>query len=193
MNIDEIITASLILFAVIDIVGSVPIILEVKQRAGTIKPVRTTLISGAIMLGVLFAGEQLIGIIGIDINSFAVAGAFVLFFLALEMILGVRIFRDDDTHPNIASVVPLAFPLIAGAGTLTTLLSMRAAYAAPNIVAAICVNMVLVYVVLRNTARIEGLLGPGGIAVLKKVFGIILLALAVKLFSQNIAALFKSF
>ncbi|MBX7094176.1 MAG: MarC family protein [Flavobacteriales bacterium] len=187
-NLSEIATASMVLFAVIDIIGSVPIIIEIKRKAGEIHPAKATFVSLIIMVAFLFLGESILHIIGINVNSFAVAGAFVLFFMALEMILGVRLFREEET-PKVASIVPLAFPLIAGAGTMTTILSLRSEFEAVNIIVAIVLNSLFVYVVLRMTDRIERLLGPGGLIVLRKVFGIICLALAVKLFSSNIQGL----
>jgi multiple antibiotic resistance protein len=183
-NIKEIATASMILFAVIDIIGSIPIILDLKQKVGHIQSEKASIVALIIMVVFLFVGESILGLIGIDVSSFAIAGAFILFFLALEMILGIRLYKDDA--PETASIVPIAFPLIAGAGTMTALLSLRAEYAVQNIIVAIVVNMVLVYTVLKLSARIEKILGKGGIAVLRKVFGVILLAIAVKLFRTNI-------
>ena len=191
LSLSEISAATMILFAVIDILGSIPIILQIKRQVGNIKPIRTTLVSAGIMLVMLVLGQKIIKFIGIDINSFAVAGSFVLLFLALEMILGVRLFHEDELTPGSASVVPLAFPVIAGAGSITSILSIRALYETVNIVIAIVLNMILVYLVLRNSYRIEKLLGKGGLLVLKKIFGIILLAIAVKLFSQNASLLFS--
>lgn len=182
----EILSAFLVLFAVIDIVGSVPVILSVKKKGAEVHPGRATWISLALMLIFLFGGERLIHLFGIDVYSFAVAGSFVLLFIALEMILGVQLFRQDARQVRSASVVPIAFPIIAGAGTMTSLISLRAEYEVVNIVIAILLNMPLVYVVLRLSDRIGKWLGEGGIAVLQKAFGIILLAIAVKLFSSNI-------
>jgi len=186
----EILTASLVLFAVIDIVGSIPIILDIKKKSGDISAERATIVSLVIMLVFLFIGQRIIELIGIDIYSFAVAGSFVILFLALELILGIELFKHDNTPRKVASVVPLAFPIIAGAGSMTTLIALRAEYESVNIVIAIFVNMILVYIVLKLTNRIERFLGEVGIAILKKVFGIILLAIAVKLFSSNIQQLF---
>ena len=186
MNLTEILTASLVLFAVIDIVGSIPLILDIKAKAGKVNAEKASLVSLLIMVAFLVLGERMINMIGIDVNSFAVAGSFVLLFLALEMILGIELFKPEpDLSPDIASIVPLAFPLIAGAGTMTTLIAIRAEYAMINILIAIAINIILVYVVLKSTKWIEHLLGPGGIAILKKVFGIVLLAIAVKLFTSN--------
>lgn len=191
MNITEILTASLVLFAVIDIIGSIPLILDLKQKSGKVNAEKASFISLLIMVAFLILGERLIHLIGIDVNSFAVAGSFVLLFLAIEMILNVQLFKHDPhLSPDIASIVPLAFPLIAGAGTMTTLISIRAEYEMVNILIAIVVNVIIVYFVLRSTKYIERLLGPGGIAILKKIFGIVLLAIAVKLFSSNAKVLF---
>jgi multiple antibiotic resistance protein len=140
------------------------------------------------MIVFLFVGEEFLGLVGIDVNSFAVAGSFVLFFLALEMILGIRLYRDEET--NSASIVPIAFPLIAGAGTMTTLLSLRAQYDAINIIIAILINIIVVYGVLKSSARIEKMLGKDGLGVIRKAFGVVLLAIAVKLFAANVKALF---
>ena len=188
-NLTEIGTATMILFAVVDIVGSVPMIIEIKRKAGEIHEERATLVAMCIMIGFLFLGESILNVIGINVNSFAVAGSFVLFFMSLEMVLGVKIFREEEITKT-ASIVPLAFPIIAGAGTMTSILSLRAEFATENIIVAIVLNTAFVYLVLRLTGTIERLLGPGGIAVLRKVFGIILMAIAVKLFSGNIKELF---
>ena len=190
VNWTEITTATMVLFAVIDIIGSVPLILEIKKKAGKVDPGKATLVAMGIMFAFLFLGERLITFIGIDVNSFAVAGSFVLFALAMEMILGIHLFKDDDTPANVASIVPLAFPIIAGAGSMTSILSLRAEYEATSIAVAIAINMAIVYATLRLTGKIERLLGDAGIAILRKVFGIVLLAIAVKLFSSNVQMLF---
>ncbi|MBJ10803.1 MAG: hypothetical protein CMP66_05015 [Flavobacteriales bacterium] len=189
-DLTEIISATMVLFAVIDIIGSIPIILDIKKRAGEVHPEKATLVAMIIMFAFLFVGERIITFIGVDVNSFAVAGSFVLFALAMEMILGVRLFKDDGSSPKVASIVPLAFPIIAGAGSMTSILSLRAEYDALNIAVAILLNIILVYVTLRLTSRLERFFGEGGIAVLRKVFGIVLLAIAIKLFSSNIKLLF---
>jgi len=183
----EIITATLILFAVIDIVGSIPVIIDLRQKVGHIQSEKASLVAIIIMISFLFIGEEILKLIGIDVNSFAVAGAFVLLFLAFEMILGIQLFKDDS--PETASVVPLAFPLIAGAGTMTTILSLKAEYQNINIITAIVINMLFVYAVLKSSRKIENFFGKGGIAVIRKVFGVILLAIAVKLFATNIQGL----
>ena len=190
LSITEIISASLVLFAVIDIIGSIPIILDIKKRAGEVHPEKATLVALVIMFAFLFLGERIITFIGIDVNSFAVAGSFVLFALAMEMILGVSLFKDDGAPSRVASIVPLAFPIIAGAGSMTSILSLRAEYDAVNIAIAILLNIILVYITLKLTSRLERFFGEGGIAVLRKVFGIVLLAIAIKLFSSNIKLLF---
>lgn len=185
----EMFSTTMILFAVIDIVGSVPIIVDLRKKVGHIESEKATIVATLLMIVFLFLGKEILNLIGIDVNSFAVAGSFVLFFLALEMILGIKIYRDET--PSTASIVPIAFPLIAGAGTLTTLLSLRAEFEVINIIIAILINAIFVYLVLKSSARIERLLGKNGIAVIRKSFGIILLAIAVKLFSANITALFN--
>jgi multiple antibiotic resistance protein len=182
-DLKEIITVTMILFAVIDVIGSLPILLDLKQKVGIIDSGKVTLVSGCIMIAFMFIGEPLLHLIGIDVRSFAIAGSLIIFFLALEMILGMRFYKDDNAAS--ASIVPIAFPLIAGTGTLTTLLSMRAAYKMESIVIAILINLIFVYFVLKNIYRLEKILGPGGINILRKVFGIILLAIAVKLFTTN--------
>lgn len=188
LNFREIATASMILFAVIDIIGSIPIIIDLRKKAGHIQSEKASVVAGILMIVFLFVGKQILNLIGIDVNSFAVAGSFILFFLALEMILGITLYRDES--PETAAVVPLAFPLIAGAGTMTTLLSLRAEYNTKNIVAAILINIIIVYIVLKSSGKIERFLGKQGISVVRKIFGVILLAIAVKLFTANIQSLF---
>ena len=183
-DIKEIITATMILFAVIDILGSVPIIISLRKKVGHIQSEKASIVAACIMVAFLFVGESILKLIGIDVNSFAVAGAFVIFFLAIEMILGITLYKDDE--PESASIVPIAFPLIAGAGTMTSILSLRAEYAVENIVVAIIVNIIFVYVVLKSSSKIERLLGKNGLNIIRKVFGVILLAIAVKLFATNI-------
>ena len=178
----------MVLFAVIDIVGSIPIIVDLRKKHGHIDSEKAALVAGIIMLVFLFIGEDFLSIIGIDVHSFAVAGSFVLFFIALEMILGIRIYRDEEA--NSASIVPLAFPLIAGAGTMTTLLSLRSQYHTINIVIAILLNIILVYIVLKSSSKIEKMLGKNGLGVVRKAFGVVLLAIAVKLFASNVKGLF---
>ena len=180
-------TASIILFAVIDIIGNIPLIISLREKVGHIQSEKASLIAAIIMIGFLFIGEEILKLIGIDINSFAVAGSFVIFFLALEMILGITIYRDEA--PETASIVPLAFPMIAGAGTMTSLLSLRAEYHVINIILAIIINIVFVYIILKSSKHIGNWLGKSGINIIRKVFGIVLLAIAVKLFTSNIGQL----
>jgi len=187
-NIKEIITVAMVLFAVIDIVGSIPIIVGLRAKHGHIESEKASLVAGLIMILFLFVGEEFLNLIGIDVHSFAVAGSFVLFFLALEMILGIRIYRDEEASS--ASIVPLAFPLIAGAGTMTTLLSLRSQFHTVNIVTAIVLNIILVYGVLKSSGKIERMLGENGLGVIRKTFGVVLLAIAVKLFAANVKGLF---
>ncbi|MDO3695462.1 MarC family protein [Wenyingzhuangia sp. chi5] len=187
-NFREIITATMILFAVIDIIGSVPIIISLRKKVGHIQSEKATIVSSLIMILFLFLGDEILSLIGVDVNSFAVAGSFILFFLAIEMILGITIFKDEMTESS--SIVPLAFPLIAGAGTMTTLISLRAEFAVENIIIAILINSIFVFFVLKTSQKVEDILGGVGLNVLRKVFGIILLAIAVKLFTGNINQLF---
>jgi multiple antibiotic resistance protein len=185
ISFQEILSIAMILFAVIDVIGSVPVLIELRRNVGAIESEKASIASLFIMLLFLWSGETILGLIGLDVSSFAVAGSFVLFFIALEMILGIRLYKDSVSET--ASIVPIAFPLIAGAGTLTTLLSLKAEYHDVNIVIAIILNVCIVYIVLRNMERIEKLLGNGGINIIRKVFGVILLAIAVKLFKTNVA------
>lgn len=188
LDFKEIITVGMVLFAVIDIVGTVPIIVDLRAKHGHIESEKASLVAGFIMIVFLFIGEELLKLIGIDVNSFAVAGSFVLFFLALEMILGIRIYRDEEASS--ASIVPIAFPLIAGAGTMTTLLSLRSQFHSVNIVIAIILNIIVVYIVLKSSSKIEKMLGKNGLGVIRKAFGVVLLAIAVKLFAANVKGLF---
>lgn len=190
-DIKEIITAFMVLFAVIDIIGNIPIIIDLRKKAGHIQSEKASIIAGLIMILFLFVGQSLLSLIGIDVNSFAVAGAFILFFIALEMILGITLYKDDGNSAAItATVFPLAFPLIAGPGSLTTLLSLRAEFAIENIIVAIILNIIFLYIVLKTSAKIEKLIGANGIQIIRKIFGVILLAISVKLFAQNIKVLF---
>lgn len=187
-DLKQIATSSMILFAVIDIVGSIPIIIGLRNKVGHIQSEKASIVAAIMMVAFLFVGEEILNLIGIDVNSFAVAGAFIIFFLAIEMILGIQLYKDDA--PETASIVPLAFPMIAGAGTMTSLLSLRAEYHVENIIVAIIVNIIFVYLVLKSSSRIEKVLGSSGIGIIRKVFGVILLAIAVKLFATNINQLF---
>ena len=187
-SLKEIVTCTMVLFAVIDIVGSIPIIIGLRQKVGHIQSEKASLVAGLIMIGFLFLGEQILSLIGIDVNSFAVAGALIIFFLALEMILGIQLYKDESSET--ASIVPIAFPIIAGAGTLTSILSLRAEYDLANLIVAIIVNIIIVYIVLKSSKRIERVLGPSGIGVIRKIFGVVLMAIAVKLFAGNVQQLF---
>lgn len=189
VNFKEIVTATMILFAVIDIIGSIPIIIDLRNKVGQIQSEKASIVAMLIMIIFLFIGTSILNLIGIDVYSFAVAGSFVILFLALEMILGIQLYKEDT--PETASVVPLAFPLIAGAGTMTTILSLKAEFHTINIVIAIVVNMIFVYIVLKSSKKIEQLIGKGGINVVRKIFGVILMAIAVKLFASNIQGLFN--
>ncbi len=188
MNWKEILSVSLVLFSVIDILGSIPVIIDLRQKAGHIQSEKATIVAGLIMLAFLFLGESILKLFGLDVPSFAIAGALVIFFLGLEMVLGIHFFRDNSgLNPQSSSIVPLAFPLIAGAGTMTTILSLRAEYSQMNILVGIVVNLIFVYIVLKTSHWIEKRLGQAGADVLRKVFGVILLAIAVKLFKTNLA------
>lgn len=191
INYLEIFSAFIVLFAVLDIIGSIPVIIDLKAKSGDINAIQATVAAFIILIVFLYLGEATLGLFGVDISSFAVAGSFVLVFLALEMIIGRDIFKYD--MPGGASIVPVAFPLIAGAGSFTTILALRAEYATINIVLALLLNMVVIYFVLRSTKVIEHFLGKGGIYILKKFFGIILLAIAIKLFLSNFAILLIEF
>lgn len=190
-NFKEIFTAFMVLFAVIDIIGNIPIIIDLRKKFGHIQSEKAALIAGFIMILFLFLGKSLLNLIGIDVNSFAVAGSFILFFIALEMILGITLYKDSDNGtPISATIFPLAFPLIAGPGSLTTLLSLRAEFYIENIIIAVLFNVILIYIVLKTSIKIERIIGGNGIQIIRKVFGVILLAISVKLFTHNIKMLF---
>ncbi|OUJ74308.1 MarC family protein [Hymenobacter crusticola] len=183
-SIKEIFSVTLTLFAVIDILGSIPIIIQIRQREGKIHSEKATLVAGLLMVVFLFLGQSILALFGVDFQSFALAGAIIIFLIGMEMILGIELFKNDPAATS-GSIVPLAFPLIVGAGTMTTLLSLRSAYSLPNVLVGIAVNLVFVYVVLKSSAWIEGKLGRAGEDILRRVFGVILLAIAIKLFKQN--------
>ncbi len=185
----DVLSSFMVLFAVIDITGSIPIILDLKKKEGFIQAEKATITAFIIMILFLFLGEKLLGMFGVDISSFAIAGALILFFLALEMILGISLFKEEEGANS--AIVPLAFPLIAGAGSMTTLLSLRAEYAVIDILIAMILNLVVVYIVLKLTHVFERFLGQGGIMILRKMFGIILLAIAIKLFMSNLSDAIK--
>lgn len=182
-NFSEILSTTMVLFAIIDILGAIPIIIGLRKKAGHIESEKASIVAMILMIVFLFAGKSLLGVIGVDVASFAIAGSFVIFAIAMEMVLGLTLFKDEA--PETVSIVPLAFPLIAGAGTMTTLLSLKTEYATQNIIVGIIVNMLFVYFVLKNTARLEKLFGKTGLNILRKAFGIILLAIAIKLFRTN--------
>jgi multiple antibiotic resistance protein len=181
----------MVLFAVIDIVGNIPIIIDLRKKVGHIQSEKASVIAGVILIAFLFLGKSILNLIGIDVNSFAVAGAFILFFIALEMILGITLYKQEEHTAVSASVFPLAFPLIAGPGSLTTLLSLRAEFRTENIIIAIILNVIVIFIVLKTSAKIERIIGQNGINIIRKVFGVVLLAIAVKLFAHNIKALFE--
>ena len=184
----DITTITMTLFAVIDIIGSVPIILELKRKSGEIQAGKAAIVSGVIMILFVFFGEGMLKFIGINVSSFAVAGALIILFFAMEMILGVQLFKENE--PETASIVPLAFPLLAGAGSLTTILSLRAQYSIENVIIGIVLNLLLVYIVLKKSSRIEYYLGKNGISIIRRIFGIILLAIAIQLFTSNLKTMF---
>lgn len=185
LSIKAILSVSLILFSVIDIIGSLPVIINLRQKMGNIYSGKATLAAGIIMIAFLFLGQSILQLFGLDVGSFAVAGAIVMFIIALEMILGIDIFKSNPDAAKSASIVPIAFPLVAGAGTLTTILSLRAVYSHWDILIGILLNLLLVYLVLKSSVWLERKIGSGGIEVLRRVFGIILLAIAVKLFQDH--------
>jgi multiple antibiotic resistance protein len=182
-DLSQILSTTMVLFAIIDILGSIPIIIELRKKAGHIQSEKAAIVATVLMIVFLFAGKSLLNVIGVDVASFAIAGSFVIFAIAMEMVLGLTLFKDEA--PETVSIVPLAFPLIAGAGTMTTLLSLKTEYTTPNIIVGIMLNMLFVYFVLKNTNRLEKLFGKTGLNILRKAFGIILLAIAIKLFRTN--------
>lgn len=186
-NFKEIVSVTLILFSVIDVLGSLPVIVDFRRKLGKIESEKTTVVAGLIMVIFLFLGERLLSLFGVDIASFAIAGAIILFLLGLEMILGREIFKHGNIDVSVASIVPIAFPMIAGAATMTTLLSLRSAYRIENILVGILLNLFFIYLVLKSSNWLERKLGQGGTDILRKVFGIILLAIAIKLFKTNLS------
>lgn len=185
LNLKEILSVTLILFSVIDILGSIPFIIIIRKREGRIHAEKATVISAVLMVVFLFLGQSILTLFGLDIASFAVAGAIVIFIVAMEMILGITLIKDDPDAKGSGSIVPLAFPLIAGAGTLTTILSLRAVYQESNILVGILLNLIFIYLVLRSSSWLERKIGASGFAVLRRVFGVILLAIAVKIFKTH--------
>lgn len=182
-NYNQILSVTMILFAIIDILGSIPIVISLRNKAGHIQSGKASIVASLLMILFLFVGEELLRIIGLDVSSFAIAGSIVIFIIAMEMILGINLFKEEVSAS--VSIIPLAFPLIAGSGTLTTLLSLKSEYATQNIIIGIILNMLFVYIVLKNTIWLEKILGKTGLSILRKAFGIILLAIAVKLFRHN--------
>lgn len=182
-NYKQILSVTMILFAIIDILGSIPVVISLRNKVGHIQSEKASIVALLIMILFLFIGDEILKIIGLDVSSFAIAGSVVIFIIAMEMILGINFFREDV--PESASIVPLAFPLIAGSGTLTTLLSLKSEYATQNIIVGIILNICFVYIVLKNTIYLEKLLGKTGLNIMRKAFGIILLAIAIKLFRNN--------
>jgi multiple antibiotic resistance protein len=191
LAIKEIFTAFMVLFAVVDIVGNIPIVIDLRNRVGYIDSKKASIISGIIMIAFLFLGNSILNLIGIDVNSFAVAGSFILFFIALEMILGITLYKQEEHTAKSTHIFPLAFPLIAGPGTLTTLLSLRAEFRIENIIVAIVLNVIVIFVVLKTSKAIERFLGQNGLNIIRKIFGVVLLAIAVKLFAHNVKALIE--
>jgi multiple antibiotic resistance protein len=189
-KIDELLTIVFTLFAVIDIVGSIPLLIAMKEKSGAIKSLKVTLISGALMILFLFLGKPFLQLLGLDVKSFAVGGSIVIFLLGLEMVLGHEIFKGDKNAQS-GAVVPIAFPIIAGSGTLTTIMSLKANFEEAYILGGILVNLIIVYLVLKSLNFIERMLGPGGLLAVRKFFGVILLAIAVKIFSSNVGALIR--
>ena len=189
-TLDELITVTFTLFAVIDILGSIPLLISLKNKMGGINELRATLISGALMILFLFAGEKFLSILGVDVKSFAVGGSIVIFILGLEMVLGVEFFKGEG-DPKSGTVVPIAFPLIAGSGTLTTIISLRANYNEVPVLISILANLIIVFIVLKSLNQIARLLGSGGLIAVRKFFGVVLLAIAVKIFTTNVSGLIK--
>ena len=187
---NEFLTVTFTLFAVIDIVGSIPLLLSLKKQMGGIQELKATLISGGLMILFLFLGEPLLHVLGVETHSFAVAGSIIIFILGMEMVLGIELFKTDKNSKS-SLLVPIAFPLIAGSGTLTTIISLKANYHESMLLVAILINLVIVYVVLKSLDLIERILGPGGMVAIRKFFGVILLAIAIKIFTSNVAGLIK--
>ncbi len=187
-NISEIVTVSLTLFAVIDILGSIPLLINIKRKMGGISSLTATVVSGALMILFFLAGSDILRFMGLDVSSFAIAGSIIIFILGLEMILGIEFFKPDGGSAKTGSIVPIAFPMIAGSGTLTTILSLKASYHYYNVLIGILVNLVIIFIAIRSLSLLEKLLGPAGILVIRKFFGVILIAIAVKIFKENALA-----
>ena len=185
-NFKEIVSVSLILFSVIDIIGSIPIIIDLRKKFGHVQSEKATIVSGVLMIAFLFVGESILKLFGIDVSSFAIAGAIIMFLIGMEMILGLQFFKSDPEESKTASVVPLAFPLIAGAGTMTTLISLKAEYETANILMCVVVNLLFVYLVLKTCGWLEKKIGKAGFNVLRKVFGVVLLSISIKIFKNHL-------
>ena len=190
INFSELLTVTFTLFAVIDVIGSVPILISLKEKMGEFSELKATLISGVLMILFLYLGKEFLKLLGVDIRTFAVGGSIVIFILGLEMVLGLEFFKSEKDIKS-ATIVPIAFPLIAGSGTLTTIMSLKANYGETTLLIAILINLVIVYLVLRSLKFIERLLGPAGLIAVRKFFGVILLAIAVKIFATNAHGLIK--
>jgi multiple antibiotic resistance protein len=190
LNAKELLTVTFTLFAIIDIIGSIPVLISLKSKMGGINEVKATLISGALMIVFLFTGEPLLNLLGLDVRSFAVGGSIVIFILGLEMVLGLEFFKSEKDI-RAATVVPIAFPLIAGSGTLTTIISLKANYTQTTVLMAILINLVIVFIVLKSLTLLERALGPAGLIAVRKFFGVVLLAIAVKIFAYNAHGLIK--
>ena len=190
VNFGELLTVTFTLFAVIDVIGSVPILISLKEKMGEFSELKATLISGALMILFLYLGKEFLRLLGVDIRSFAVGGSIVIFILGLEMVLGLEFFKSEK-DVRAATVVPIAFPLIAGSGTLTTIISLKANYTQTTVLLGILLNLIVVFVVLKSLKFIERILGPGGMIAVRKFFGVVLLAIAVKIFATNAHGLIK--
>jgi multiple antibiotic resistance protein len=190
INIKELLTVTFTLFAIIDIIGSIPILISLRTKIGGIRELRATLVSGALMVIFLYTGEPLLNLLGLDVKSFAVGGSIVIFILGLEMVLGLEFFKSEK-DVRASTLVPIAFPLIAGSGTLTTIISLKANYSPQVVLLAILLNLVIIFIVLKSLTLLERLLGPGGLIAVRKFFGVVLLAIAVKIFAFNAHGLIR--
>ena len=187
LDFTEILSVSLILFSIIDIIGNIPIVIDLRKKSGTIHSARATIVAGLIMVIFLFLGDKILGLFGIDVGSFAIAGALIMFLIGMEMVLGIELFKADTDEQGSSSIVPIAFPLIAGPGTMTSLISLRAEYELTNILAGIFINLLLIYAVLKSSSWLERKIGHAGFNIIRKVFGIILLAISIKIFKNGLA------
>ncbi len=187
LNFTEVLSVSLILFSIIDIVGNIPIIIGLRKKTVKIHSGKATIVAGIIMIIFLFLGERILGLLGIDVGSFAITGALIMFLIGMEMVLGIELFKPDPDASASSSIVPIAFPLIAGPGTMTSLISLRAEYELTNVLVGIIINLVLIYAVLKSSSWLEKKIGHAGFNVIRKVFGIILLAISIKLFKNGLA------